>query len=118
MGLMYKILIIILLLITPITTYCPYKFHLIPTPTSIKIATREGFYHKGTLPARYHNPGSLVYNHQRNAIKGGYHHFAIFKSDEDGFRALLLNIHFLRSRHRQLNSVWTYLPKENMLTSY
>lgn len=109
-----NIIFLLCLFLYPITTPCPYKFHVIPTSTAVKIATREGFFHKETLPARYHNPGSLVYNHQRNAKRGGYNHFAIFLTDEDGWRALHLNLHYLRSRHIQVNTVWTYLPNESL----
>lgn len=54
------------------------------------IAKAEGFYQKGTIPNRYHNPGDLkvrrgVYIGQLRVGKAGH---VVFKSDVDGWTAL------------------------------
>lgn len=54
-------------------------------PLAVRIAKIEGFPHK--LPGRLHNPGSLVYARQREAVLGE-RGFARFSDDEAGWRAL------------------------------
>lgn len=55
------------------------------------IAKTEGFYSKGTIPNRFHNPGDLrararhVYPGQVGLSSGGY---VIFKTDRAGWTAL------------------------------
>lgn len=60
------------------------------------IAATEGFYHKGTIPNRYHNPGDIrsrlrhAYEGQVGLNRSGY---VIFKSDQFGWQALYDQIH-------------------------
>lgn len=56
------------------------------------IAKAEGFYIRGTVPSRYHNPGDLTcprfthcYDGQRGVSKRGY---VIFRNDAAGWSAL------------------------------
>lgn len=59
------------------------------------IAATEGFYHKGTIPNRYHNPGDIrsrlkhAYEGQVGLNRSGY---VIFKSDQFGWQALYAQI--------------------------
>lgn len=86
----------------------PKSLPFTPTKIAVKIATREGFFHPGTLPFRYHNPGSLSYAGQHFAIQGP-EGFAIFPNDLVGWNALMLDIQLKRRKHQRLNTVWTYL---------
>jgi hypothetical protein len=47
------------------------------------IGSSEGFYQRGTKPARLHNPGD---------IRGADGHYKVFASDADGFAALRAQI--------------------------
>jgi hypothetical protein len=54
------------------------------------IARTEGFYIRGTIPSRLHNPGDIMTN-LRHAYPGQvsvYHHYAVFRSDAWGWAAL------------------------------
>ena len=54
------------------------------------IARTEGFYVKGSLPNRLHNPGDIRTS-RRDAYDGQtgvYHGYAVFKNDRAGFQAL------------------------------
>lgn len=59
------------------------------------IAATEGFYHKGTIPNLYHNPGDIrsrlkhAYEGQVGLNRSGY---VIFKSDQFGWQALYAQI--------------------------
>lgn len=77
-----------------------------------EIARQEGFYVKGSLPARLHNPGALVFAGQKEAIRdcgtpdlicGQY---AYFPTDEAGWAAL----------HKDIAAKWKY--QEDMLREH
>jgi hypothetical protein len=54
------------------------------------IARTEGFYVKGTIPNRLHNPGDIKSRH-RDAYPGQtglYHGYVVFKNDKAGWRVL------------------------------
>lgn len=58
------------------------------------IAVAEGFYQKGTLPNRLHNPGDIT-SSLRHAYPGQiglYHGYVIFKSNQYGWEALFNQI--------------------------
>ena len=54
------------------------------------IGRTEGFYLKGSIPNRLHNPGDLMTDarHQYPGQTGVYHHYAVFKNDASGWAAL------------------------------
>jgi len=75
-------------------TLCSTAYGLAPTPTvqlAQAIAKAEGFYTRGTIPQRCHNPGDLKtitgyrYPGQAGVCKGMH---ARFRSNADGWRAL------------------------------
>ena len=72
------------------------------------IARSEGFYKRGSLPNRLHNPGSLVYARQHGAV----HHrsgFAQFATNQEGFEALDRYVSSKLRRHIKLHKGWKYL---------
>lgn len=74
------------------------------------IALREGFYKAGTLPARCHNPGALVWAGQPLATKArGLHGYACFESDSAGWAALRADLTKKIMEGRSLHTAWTYL---------
>lgn len=73
------------------------------------IAVKEGFYKPNSLPARLHNPGSLVYARQRAAVPGD-RGFARFRRDEDGWAALERDLMKKMIRGTPLHIAWAYLP--------
>jgi hypothetical protein len=54
------------------------------------IARTEGFYIKGTIPNRLHNPGDIMTSlpHAYPGQTGIYKHYAVFRSDKWGWLAL------------------------------
>lgn len=77
-------------------------------PVIFFIAKKEGYYKKGTLPARLHNPGSLWFCHQRGA-KLGPRGFARFANDKAGWSALERDVVAKTVRHIPLKKGWDYL---------
>jgi len=75
------------------------------------IARKEGFFHKGTLPATHHNPGALVYTGQYGATSGEFG-YAKFSTDEAGWVALDNDIAYKRKHHIPLKRAWAYLTKQ------
>lgn len=73
------------------------------------IAVKEGFYKPNSLPARLHNPGSLVYARQRAATPGE-RGFARFPTDRDGWAALERDLDKKITRGTPLRIAWAYLP--------
>lgn len=73
-----------------------------------KIARKEGWYKRGTLPQRLNNPGSLVFAHQRGATrhKSG---FAQFGSSVLGWNALQRDVENKLQRKKSLRLAWAYL---------
>ena len=72
------------------------------------IALKEGFHVAGSIPARLHNPGALVFCGQPGARRG-VHGFAMFTDDEHGWRALDIDVWKKRSRGISLRKGWAYL---------
>ena len=72
------------------------------------IATKEGYYVAGSLPARLHNPGALVYIGQAGALrhKSG---FAYFVDDKTGWAALDADLREKFRLKKSLKKAWTYL---------
>jgi hypothetical protein len=54
------------------------------------IARTEGFYKKGTIPNRLHNPGDIMSSltHAYPGQVGLFHHYVVFKSDRAGWTVL------------------------------
>lgn len=73
------------------------------------IAVMEGFYVKGSLPQRLHNPGALVYTGQVHAWPSRVRGFAYFFTDADGFEALRVDLLGKLKRHMSLRRAWEYL---------
>lgn len=73
------------------------------------IAVKEGFYKPNSLPARLHNPGSLVYARQRLAVAGD-RGFAQFPNDREGWAALERDLSKKIIRGTPLHVAWEYLP--------
>lgn len=72
------------------------------------ISVREGFYKRGSLPQRYHNPCALVYAQQPGAIPG-VRGFAWFVSDPDGWAACYRDIQHKAVVHHDFHRAWEYL---------
>lgn len=101
-----KLLLAVLMLCAPVSEslwFCPGRPLIIFT-----IARREGFYKHSTLPARLHNPGDLVFCHQRGA-KRGPGGFARFANDKLGWAALERDVVSKLARHIPLTRGWDYL---------
>lgn len=73
-----------------------------------KIAKREGWYVKGSLPRRLKNPGSLVYAHQRGASKHRSG-FAKFNTDLAGWEALEHDVSYKKRHGKNFQLAWNYL---------
>lgn len=58
------------------------------------VARTEGFFVKGTLPARLHNPGDIRSSrpHAYTGQVGLYHGYAVFRNDRAGWAALTSQI--------------------------
>jgi hypothetical protein len=92
------------------------------------IAQLEGFFHPGTVPARLHNPGDLMFAHQPGAeacpirgIDGRTRTYAEFPSDDLGWQALERQIRLDASRGLTLQEfIRKYAPASdaNDPTSY
>ena len=97
-----------------LTVHIPCHSGVLPATCAVRpalmerIARQEGFYRVGTLPARLHNPGALVYAGQHGAAAGerGY---ARFWSDEAGWRALEADLWRKLRARRPLMTGWEYL---------
>ena len=74
----------------------------------IIIACREGFFRRGALPARCHNPGALVYVGQAHARRGP-RGFACFAADSEGWEALQNDLLAKIQDGRSLHKAWRYL---------
>lgn len=75
---------------------------------TVTIAIHEGFFHKGTIPNRLNNPGSLSFAHQPYATED-VTHFAHFDKAFNGWYALMVQINKLHREHKPLKKLWTYL---------
>ncbi|PWT76385.1 MAG: hypothetical protein C5B59_06580 [Bacteroidetes bacterium] len=66
------------------------------------IARAEGFYVKGSVPNRFHNPGDIR-AHSAHAYPGqvglSKHGYVIFRSDADGWMSLLAQLEGMIERH-------------------
>lgn len=78
-------------------------------PLARKIALYEGFYVKGSLPARAHNPGSLVCAGQRYLQHCDSDRYAYFGSDELGFISLEADLRRKYPSVKLLKKGWRYL---------
>jgi hypothetical protein len=72
------------------------------------IAMMEGYFHQGTIPARCHNPGALVFVGQEGA-RPGPRGYACFDSDEVGWAALKRLLEGKLRRKGSLQKAWPYL---------
>jgi hypothetical protein len=76
------------------------------------IAMMEGFFRPGTLPARCHNPGALVYKGQPHATRApGPTGYACFDTDSDGWNALKELVE-KKLRRGSLKRAWPYLEDQ------
>lgn len=72
------------------------------------IASKEGFFKVGSLPARLHNPCALVYIKQPRAWKGPKN-FAAFIDDTSGWESCENDLLHKLKHHESLNKAWEYL---------
>ena len=75
------------------------------------IAVQEGFHVSGSLPARMHNPGSLVWHGQPGGRPGALG-FAEFTSDSVGWSALERDVSAKIRLGIPLKVAWTYLEAQ------
>ncbi len=84
------------------------EHRIVHTALALRIAQAEGFYLQGSLPARLHNPGALVFARQHDAVRGALG-FARFPSDSSGWLALERDLQRKRAAHIPLQRGWEYL---------
>ena len=85
------------------------------------IATHEGFYIPGTLPARYHNPGAMMAASYCEYTSTGHHNFMKFETDEQGFECLKKGLIRYRDRGASIASLiqaWAPHSDNNKPTEY
>lgn len=102
-----RVLFVTLLFAVLIGSFDTLPYCAVHPPVAYMISDREGWRVPNSLVRRLNNPGALMFVHQHGAV--GYHGYAKFTTEEDGWEALESDLAKKCRLKIPLHRGWSYL---------